>query len=570
VGTNAITAVYSGGSSFASSTSSVFSQVIMPGTNTDITSGLVLDYPLSANGNDIVRGNNLTLVGSPTFSGGAINWNGAIPTLGYSASQQWPQTGMTVSAWINMSDPNASYSVVSCYGDGGGSINTAYLQFYTYFGKLGARVIQNTDANYIGRYTPPLLTAGWHFVVATWSGGMAGTAIAIYMDGTQIDNADNSAGTFTGPYAGSGVPLIVGVQGSVGSGIFAKFTGSERDVRIYNRPLALSEIATLYANGLQGGLKSATTVVTTSGNPVLSGNAVTLTAMVSGNGGIPTGSVLFYDENGSGSLGTGTLNGAGVATLTTSALPPGIHAITAIYGGDANFSDSIASVFTQIIINAADVPDLLWYSMTNNEYGGWTQGTTTFIDNSTSGGLTGYFYQPSIRSWRPDPFGGMNAAHWSGDQTLLTVSNSASRVSFTNQDRTFSFWVFPQTYNWPIMGNVDPLLQNGFIFTCSSAGAFGVATFNYGVYSGASETIPSLLSLTWIHVEVTFQGGTNVSVYINGKLDKNLAPFTINPMGPTLQDFQVGYPAGPDIDGNIYSIKIWSYVRTPAQIGTDQ
>jgi len=120
------------------------------------------------------------------------------------------------------------------------------------------------------------------------------------------------------------------------------------------------------------------------------------------------------------------------------------------------------------------------------------------------------------------------------------------------------------------MGNVDPLLQNGFIFTCSSAGAFGVATFNYGVYSGASETIPSLLSLTWIHVEVTFQGGTNVSVYINGKLDKNLAPFTINPMGPTLQDFQVGYPAGPDIDGNIYSIKIWSYVRTPAQIGTDQ
>jgi hypothetical protein len=43
---------------------------------------------------------------------------------------------------------------------------------------------------------------------------------------------------------------MLGVQGSVGSGIYAKVTGSEKEVRMYNRPLAASEIATLYSNGL--------------------------------------------------------------------------------------------------------------------------------------------------------------------------------------------------------------------------------------------------------------------------------------------------------------------------------
>jgi hypothetical protein len=45
---------------------------------------------------------------------------------------------------------------------------------------------------------------------------------------------------------------MLGVQGSVGSGIYAKVTGSEKEVRMYNRPLAASEIATLYSNGIAG------------------------------------------------------------------------------------------------------------------------------------------------------------------------------------------------------------------------------------------------------------------------------------------------------------------------------
>jgi hypothetical protein len=62
----------------------------LPATNSvnDITNGLFACYPLAANGNDLENGNNLTLAGFPSFSAGAVNWNGAVPTLGYSAPRQ--------------------------------------------------------------------------------------------------------------------------------------------------------------------------------------------------------------------------------------------------------------------------------------------------------------------------------------------------------------------------------------------------------------------------------------------------------------------------------------------------
>ncbi|MFY9701882.1 MAG: Ig-like domain-containing protein, partial [Terriglobales bacterium] len=42
----------------------------------------------------------------------------------------------------------------------------------------------------------------------------------------------------------------------------------------------------------------------------------------------PTGTVTFYD--GATALGTGTLNGSGIATYTTSSLAVGQHSMTAV------------------------------------------------------------------------------------------------------------------------------------------------------------------------------------------------------------------------------------------------
>ena len=79
------------------------------------------------------------------------------------------------------------------------------------------------------------------------------------------------------------------------------------------------------------------------------GKSVTFTATVSPvapGSGTPTGNVTFMD--GATILGIGTLS-SGVATYTTSALLAGIRSITAVYGGDTNFSASTSPALSQTV-----------------------------------------------------------------------------------------------------------------------------------------------------------------------------------------------------------------------------
>ncbi len=57
--------------------------------------------------------------------------------------------------------------------------------------------------------------------------------------------------------------------------------------------------------------------------------------------------MTLYD--GATSLGSSSLDGSGVATLSTSALSAGSHTISAVYGGDSNFLTSTSSNLDQVI-----------------------------------------------------------------------------------------------------------------------------------------------------------------------------------------------------------------------------
>jgi hypothetical protein len=63
--------------------------------------------------------------------------------------------------------------------------------------------------------------------------------------------------------------------------------------------------------------------------------AVTFTATLTGSGANPTGTVTFLD--GITVLGTGTVDGSGVAKYATTSLTLGPQSITASYGGDSNY-----------------------------------------------------------------------------------------------------------------------------------------------------------------------------------------------------------------------------------------
>jgi len=93
-----------------------------------------------------------------------------------------------------------------------------------------------------------------------------------------------------------------------------------------------------------------TTTLTSSANPISSGNSVTFTATVAATGSTPTGSVSF--KNGTSTMGTGTVSG-GMATFTTSSLiAPGTDMITAVYGGDADDLASTSATLNETV-NAA-------------------------------------------------------------------------------------------------------------------------------------------------------------------------------------------------------------------------
>ena len=131
-----------------------------------------------------------------------------------------------------------------------------------------------------------------------------------------------------------------------------------------------------------------------SANPAAYGDPVTLTAAVpAANGSTPTGSVEFFD--GSTSLGTAGLDGAGRATLAVAGAAPGTHSLTVQYAGDAN-NAAAASQPLSLFVAAATTATTLSPSSGPTVYGqpvtltatvaatsapGVPTGTVTFYDN---------------------------------------------------------------------------------------------------------------------------------------------------------------------------------------------
>ena len=126
-------------------------------------------------------------------------------------------------------------------------------------------------------------------------------------------------------------------------------------------------VLTLSAPGPAG----TTTAVTSSMNPSDFGHSITFTATVSVNApgtGTPTGMVSFLD--GTNQIGLGTVNGSGIASISTSALTVGNHTITASYSGDSNFAASSGALSgNPQVVFTADTTTTVTSSMNPSDFG---------------------------------------------------------------------------------------------------------------------------------------------------------------------------------------------------------
>src|SRR5205807_1527965 len=102
-------------------------------------------------------------------------------------------------------------------------------------------------------------------------------------------------------------------------------------------------------------------------------------------------------QDGASTIGTHTLI-RGTSTLTTSALDAGTHSITAIYGGDANFTGSTSPILTQTInqtasssavVTSSNNPSIIGTAVTftasvTSPVTGTLTGTVTFQDDASA------------------------------------------------------------------------------------------------------------------------------------------------------------------------------------------
>jgi hypothetical protein len=147
---------------------------------------------------------------------------------------------------------------------------------------------------------------------------------------------------------------IVGVAPLVGNQASIQITGLSVGAHTYNATymgtgsLAVSSAAITFSVN-----KAPTTTVINSSslNPSTYGQPVTFTATVTSTAGagVPTGTITF--DKGGATLGSGTVNGSGVATYTTTAtqLTGGSDSITAVYNPDTNHAKSTSVAFTQTV-----------------------------------------------------------------------------------------------------------------------------------------------------------------------------------------------------------------------------
>lgn len=102
-------------------------------------------------------------------------------------------------------------------------------------------------------------------------------------------------------------------------------------------------------------LLAATIGLATTANTVVVGQPVTISVTAATSGSVvPTGTVSFM--NGITSIGSGTLNSSGTASLTLPSLAVGNYTLTAFYSGDTTYSAGTSNVITVTVDPATITP----------------------------------------------------------------------------------------------------------------------------------------------------------------------------------------------------------------------
>ena len=159
-----------------------------------------------------------------------------------------------------------------------------------------------------------------------------------------------------------------------------------------------------------------TVALTTGTSPSVFGQSLMFTATVAAvapGAGTPTGTVTFKD--GASPIGTGTLNGSGQATLTTTTLAVGPHSITAVYGADTNFTGSTSSTLSQTVNQASTTTAITAHTPSPSVVGQAVTITLTVTANAPGAGT---------------PTGNVTVSDGAGNTCTASVATGTCSITF--------------------------------------------------------------------------------------------------------------------------------------------
>jgi hypothetical protein len=514
----------------------------LPGIPTSTTTATAPYFPVDAyfthlDGSSAPAGINTVYIADDglTFGTGAItkwalvsgSWTkvGEVDFSGNNLGFYWLQ-GQTTT---NGSGATTGVKLFSTYGNGGGG-NTGPGLLYSLADTNGYNQSISSSAATLIASDDSSTNMAFRGVAFTPENNVTGTALLTASPASPQILGTNVTFTFTTTSASTGTvyffdnttalgtpQVLSGGTASVSSTtlalgshtIYAYYTGDAT-----HDPLSASIPYTIQT--------ATTTTLSTSVNPAIWGQVVTLSATVANNpagGAVATGTVTFKD-NGT-TIGTGTLNGSGVATLTISSLSVGTHSnITAVYGGDSAHQTSTSSALSQTV--NTDPTSTVSY---------WTPDGTTFNQNTHS---STFGAAVTFSAWVFAPAPGLEPP--TGNvQFQVNGSNLGSPVAVD------SAGVATITFS---SGNSDPLPAGTDVVTAIFAGSTNYA--GSSSVGGPTQIVSQPITISSINVD---GGGT--APIINATESSNTVTITTDgPHGFSNGDKVLIYGVGTGYDGS--------------------
>ncbi len=287
----------------------------------------------------------------------------------------------------------------------------------------------------------------------------AGDPVALTAIVEEIGGSTTPAGTvvFTDTFNNATVTLGSAPLGAAGTAILnpALAAGAHSLAATYGGDAADSGSASAPL-GVTVQPAATNTVLTSSPDPSIAASAVTFTAAVAGNATEPTGPVLTgtvtFSADGA-PIGFSNLNSKGVATLSSSALAPGTHSVTASYAGDASDAPSTSLAINQVVdtiptttaLAASSISGTASLSATVLSNAGPTPtGNVTFTVGATTLG-SAPLDSNGVAAFAPTLSAGVYtvAASYGGDS--WHAPSTSQPISVTEAAKAFSLTVTPSS-----------------------------------------------------------------------------------------------------------------------------